>query len=101
MYSGQPAGTAPGLLVFFQPDNLTSPSRVVPESESWLPGNKEKEVKQRKMPTYIYKPLGKGCQYCKGGFEVKQNITDKSIEKCPKCGAAVKKVPTTFTFHSK
>lgn len=53
------------------------------------------------MPTYIYRALDKECQYCKGGFEIKQNIADKSIEKCPKCGAAVKKVPTTFTFQMK
>lgn len=56
------------------------------------------------MPTYIYKALDKGtevCEYCKEGFEIDQNIADKSIEKCPKCGAIVKKVPTTFSFQMK
>lgn len=53
------------------------------------------------MPTYIYKALDKGCEYCKDGFEVKQNINDKPIEKCPRCRAAVKKVPTTFSFQMK
>jgi len=56
------------------------------------------------MATYVYKALDKGtevCEYCKEGFEIKQNINDKSIEKCPKCGAIVKKLPTTFTFQMK
>ena len=53
------------------------------------------------MPTYVYKALGKGCEYCKDSFEVRQTLADKPIEKCPKCGAAVKKVPTTFSFQMK
>jgi len=53
------------------------------------------------MPTYIYKALDKGCEYCKEGFEINQDINDKSIEKCPRCGAAVKKIPTIFTFQMK
>lgn len=53
------------------------------------------------MPTYVYKALDKGCEYCKDGFEVKRNINDKPVEKCPRCGATVKKVPTTFTFQIK
>jgi len=53
------------------------------------------------MPTYIYKALDKGCEYCRDSFEIKQNIADKPIEKCSKCGAPVKKLPTTFTFQIK
>jgi len=53
------------------------------------------------MPNYIYKARNNGCEYCKDGFEIKQNINNKPIEKCPKCGAAVKKAPTTFTFQMK
>lgn len=38
------------------------------------------------MPTYTY--LCTGC----GEVEVQQNMSDPPLEKCPKCGEAVKKV---------
>jgi putative FmdB family regulatory protein len=38
------------------------------------------------VPTYTY--LCTGC----GEVEVQQNMSDPPLEKCPKCGEAVKKV---------
>ena len=39
------------------------------------------------MPTYDYE-----CQKCKDIFEVFQSMTDKRLEKCPKCGGKVKRL---------
>ncbi len=39
------------------------------------------------MPTYDYQ-----CTSCKHVFEVFQNINDKPINKCPKCGKKVKRL---------
>lgn len=39
------------------------------------------------MPTYEYE-----CQYCSHAFEAFQKITDKHLEKCPKCGKKVKRL---------
>jgi putative FmdB family regulatory protein len=39
------------------------------------------------MPTYDYK-----CSACGHTFEAFQPITDKPLEKCPKCGKKVKRL---------
>jgi len=39
------------------------------------------------MPTYEYE-----CKACGYRFEVFQSITAKHLEKCPKCGKAVKRL---------
>lgn len=39
------------------------------------------------MPTYEYE-----CTSCGNAFEVFQNISDKRLEKCPKCGQKVKRL---------
>ena len=39
------------------------------------------------MPTYDYE-----CQKCKHIFEVFQSMTDKRLEKCPKCKGKVKRL---------
>ena len=44
------------------------------------------------MPFYVYKACEKGCEYCENTFEVWQNLRDKPLEKCPKCGASVRRV---------
>jgi len=46
------------------------------------------------MPIYQYKAVAGGCDCCRGGFELMQSIKDKALTKCPKCGKAVKKVPS-------
>ncbi len=58
------------------------------------------------MPIYVYQAVEKGCDYCKERFEVKQSFSDKPLEKCPKCGAKVKKLitipslPSDYVAHS-
>ncbi len=42
------------------------------------------------MPAYEYR-----CQACDHTFEKFQNITDKSISKCPKCGHKVQRLIVT------
>ncbi len=45
------------------------------------------------MPIYIYKAEKDGCEYCKDGCEILQSMSDKPLQKCPKCGAKIKKCP--------
>jgi putative FmdB family regulatory protein len=46
------------------------------------------------MPTYEYEAIEQsvGCEHCKNGFETMQSIHDKPLEKCPQCGAKIRKV---------
>ena len=44
------------------------------------------------MPIYEYKAVGKGCEYCRSKFEVKQGINEEPLKDCPKCGAAVRRL---------
>ena len=37
---------------------------------------------------------------CRQGFEVSQKLTDKPVQHCPRCGAAVKKIITTVHVHT-
>jgi len=39
------------------------------------------------MPTYEYE-----CTKCSHTFEATQKMSDKPLEKCPKCGAPVKRL---------
>jgi len=39
------------------------------------------------MPTYEYE-----CNHCQHQFEVFQKMTDKPLDKCPKCGKKVKRL---------
>jgi len=39
------------------------------------------------MPTYEYE-----CTHCKHTFEAFQQMSDKHIEKCPKCGKKIKRL---------
>lgn len=47
------------------------------------------------MPTYGYR-----CKSCEHSFEVMQSISDKPIEKCPKCDGPVAKIffPVGISF---
>ncbi len=45
------------------------------------------------MPIYKYKADDKGCDKCKDGFEIMQQMSDKNLTKCPDCGQPVHKVP--------
>lgn len=46
------------------------------------------------MPTYVYeaKDASKGCDKCRGGFEVVQSVRDERLSTCPDCGASVIRV---------
>ena len=46
------------------------------------------------MPIYEYQALNpdKGCKSCRPGFEILQQINDKPLPKCPRCGQPVKKI---------
>lgn len=50
------------------------------------------------MPIYRYKAKdeGKGCDYCREGFELLQRVADESLENCPKCGIIIRKVISDF-----
>jgi len=48
------------------------------------------------MPIYEYKAIGKSCDYCRDGFEVRQRINAKPLRKCPKCQAPIKKLVSRF-----
>ena len=39
------------------------------------------------MPNYEYE-----CSHCKHTLEIFQKITDKSLEKCPKCNKKIKRL---------
>jgi putative FmdB family regulatory protein len=39
------------------------------------------------MPTYEYE-----CTHCGHGFEAFQKMTDKPLDKCPKCGYKIKRL---------
>ena len=48
------------------------------------------------MPLYVYRSVATGCPYCRKGFEVLQGMHDEPLQRCPRCGAAVGKVPVGF-----
>ena len=51
------------------------------------------------MPIYLYRAEGKKrCSYCRRGFEVLQKLADASLNACPKCGGAVRKVIGGFSI---
>ena len=46
------------------------------------------------MPIYEYKTINSAnaCPYCSGGFETIQQIYEKPLSTCPKCGNKIKKI---------
>jgi putative FmdB family regulatory protein len=55
-----------------------------------------KGKRKTEMPIYEYRATGKGCDYCRDGFEVKQRVDTKPISKCPKCQAPVRRLMSRF-----
>ena len=54
------------------------------------------------MPIYQYVAVTKdkagnraGCDYCRGGFEERQRMSDEPLRVCPKCSAPVERVITS------
>ncbi|MBN1764347.1 MAG: zinc ribbon domain-containing protein [Sedimentisphaerales bacterium] len=52
------------------------------------------------MPIYQYKATDKGCDYCRGGFEIIQSMKDKPLTQCPRCRASVRKVPSLCSGYT-
>jgi len=44
------------------------------------------------MPIYEYKAVSGGCEYCRHRFEVRQSMSEPPLEKCPRCGASVRRL---------
>ncbi len=46
------------------------------------------------MPLYVYeaKDPSKGCDRCRGGFEITQSLKDAKLTACPDCGAEIFRV---------
>lgn len=49
------------------------------------------------MPIYVYAPDGEGCEECRAGFEVLQQMDSEPLARCPECDCAVHRVPATFS----
>jgi len=43
------------------------------------------------MPTYEYRPTEEdtGCDACRDGLDVLQQMSEAPLEKCPECGVAI------------
>jgi putative FmdB family regulatory protein len=54
------------------------------------------------MPIYEYqaKEESKSCEYCAKAFEQFQRISEPVLEKCPKCGAPVRKLISAHSVGS-
>ena len=48
------------------------------------------------MPIYEYKATGRGCDYCRDGFEIRQKIDARRLNRCPKCQSPVRKLVSSF-----
>jgi putative FmdB family regulatory protein len=46
------------------------------------------------MPIYVYeaKDEKSSCEECRGGFEIRQSLSEEKLANCPKCGAPVIRV---------
>lgn len=45
------------------------------------------------MPIYEYKAVGDNhCELCQNKFELMQGINDEPLERCPECGAEVRRL---------
>lgn len=47
------------------------------------------------MPFYRYQATDSAtsCERCKGGFDLRQGLSDSALDACPWCGAPVARVP--------
>jgi len=45
------------------------------------------------MPIYRYEPREEeaGCDHCRDGFDLAQSLSEKSLDRCPECGVAIRK----------
>jgi putative FmdB family regulatory protein len=59
-------------------------------------GGAKRRNRKAKMPIYEYRAIGKGCGYCRDGFEIKQRMDAIPLKICPKCGATVRRLVSRF-----
>ncbi len=52
------------------------------------------------MPIYEYRPISGGCNHCSRGFDTLQKMADPPLKTCPKCGARVERVFSSFAACS-
>jgi len=54
------------------------------------------------MPTYEYQAVNpvKGCATCREKFEISQSMRDDALRKCPECGAAVRRLVSSFQLST-
>ena len=52
------------------------------------------------MPLYEYRAVEGGCDYCKSGFEHLEKFDSEPLKTCPKCGAKVQRIISSF-YHNK
>ncbi|MFA5079201.1 MAG: zinc ribbon domain-containing protein [Dehalococcoidia bacterium] len=52
------------------------------------------------MPIYEYRAVSGGCGHCRIGFDALQKMADPPLKSCPKCGAAVQRVFSSFAACS-
>ena len=46
------------------------------------------------MPMYDYEALEpeKGCARCSAGFEIRQDLSEAKLTRCPDCGAPIRRI---------
>ena len=52
------------------------------------------------MPIYEYRAQEGGCDHCRERFSVLRRMSDEPLCKCPRCGAKVERVFSTFAVNS-
>ena len=54
---------------------------------------------KKAMPIYVYKAKSRSqaCAYCRQGFEILQNMRDKPLSCCPRCGNPLEKLFAPFS----
>jgi putative FmdB family regulatory protein len=58
------------------------------------------------MPIYCYRAVEKekGCEQCRGIFEVAQKMSESALAQCSKCGLPIERIITSvyaYTDHTK
>ncbi|MFC1735371.1 FmdB family zinc ribbon protein [Candidatus Hydrogenedentota bacterium] len=52
------------------------------------------------MPVYEYIAEKGGCAHCKDTFEIVRTVSKRNLDKCPECGAKVRRVISSISVKS-
>ena len=52
------------------------------------------------MPVYEYEAEKSGCDFCKKPFEIVRTVSERNLDKCPECGAKVRRVFSSVSVQS-